>query len=767
VVEMIQLNHEPDYIVESKRKCIEAGMDPNEIRKPKRSMSEKQLLAKRNTYSEILSVVDFFSNKILDSLSGTPVLIVISDENGYLLHMVGDETIRITVNQLGIRIGAQFTQEDMGTNVVSLSLQQRHPIQLVGSNHYHTILHGTACYGVAFHYTDINNLLGSICIMTATEFHNPFYLTMLSTVVDSIERELLLRKQNRKLNMLNQIMVNKNRNGIIITNADGIINSVNDFVAGKFGIQKDINIVDRSVENPDCLISSHMKKVIQSKKSFDNVQMILKTVDNQKVVCLFDAQPIYDETNNFIGSYSQLRDITERYLNEERHNYLAYHDELTSLPNRRSLQETLNNYISSSLSSEKNIDLALMFLDLDHFKTINDAFGHSNGDILLKQVSSRLIQCLGDYGRVFRMGGDEFIFLFHDIDGQKEVTHKGRQIIDLFDTPFTINGTKFHVTASIGIAIYPNDGTDAETFMVYADNAMYKSKSKGRNNYTLFDSNMKTHSKEKDKLSLEVLLRKALENKEFIVYYQPQVDLIEKKIIGAEALLRWNSSEYGIVSPERFIPILEENGLISQVGEWVLNEVCNQSKRWVEKGFPRIRIAVNLSSQQFLKDNLVEVISNTLIETGMDPNYLELEITETMTMDVERAIIVLDQLNALGVRISIDDFGTGYSSLNYLKKFSIHTLKIDKSFVRDIMLDKNDSNIVSTIISMAHNLNLDVVAEGVETKDQLNFLQMKKCDAVQGYYFSKPLSADDFEKSFYKMNDEIKVNSTKEMDGLK
>lgn len=544
---------------------------------------------------------------------------------------------------------------------------------------------------------------------------------MLSTVVDSIERELLLRKQNRKLDMLNQIMVNTNRNGIIITNADGIINSVNDFVVQTFHIHKDTNIVDRSEQNPECLVSSHMKKVIQDKQSFYNVQMILETVDHQKVVCLFDAQPLYDETNNFIGSYSQLRDITERYLNEERHNYLAYHDELTSLPNRRSLRETLNYHTSSSLTSGRNIDLVLMFLDLDHFKTINDAFGHSNGDILLKQVSDRILNFLGDTGKVFRMGGDEFIFLFHNLHGQDEVTHTGKKIIELFETPFTISDSNFYVTASIGIAIYPNDGTDAEAFMVSADNAMYKSKSKGRNNYTLFNSNMRSNSNEKDKLSMEVSLRKALENKEFIVYYQPQVDLMNKKIIGAEALLRWYSPEYGIVMPDVFIPILEEIGLISQVGEWVLREACDQRKRWVEKGFPIFRIAVNLSSQQFLKDNLVEVISNTLIETGIDPTSLELEITETMTMDVDRAINVLGQLNTLGVRISIDDFGTGYSSLSYLKKFPIHSLKIDKSFVRDIMLDKNDASIVSTIISMAHNLNLDVVAEGVETKEQLNF----------------------------------------------
>ena len=756
VIKVIELNHEEDYIVESKRKCIEAGMDPNEVRKPKHSMSEQQLIEKRSTYSEILSVVNFFSKKILNSLKGTPVLIVISDENGYLLDMVGDETVRKTIQQLGIQVGVQFSQEDMGTNVISLSLQQNHPIQIIGSDHFHTVLHDTACYGVAFRYTDINNLLGSICIMTATELHNPFFLTMLSTVVDSIERELLLRKQNRKLDMLNQIMVNKNRNGIIITNADGTINSVNDFVVNTFNIHKDINIVDRSEQNPECLVSNHMKKVIQNKQSFDNVQMTLKTVENQNVVCLFDAQPIYDETNNFIGSYSQLRDITERYLSEERHNYLAYHDELTSLPNRRSLSETLNYHISSSLTSGTNIDLTLMFLDLDHFKTINDAFGHSNGDILLKQVAERLTQFLGNTGKVFRMGGDEFIFLFHNLNGSKEVTQIGKEINDLFNTPFTINCSKFHVTASIGIAIYPNDGTDAETFMVYADNAMYKSKLKGRNNYTLFDSNMKSNSNEKDKLSLEVSLRKALENNEFIVHYQPQIDLVNKNIIGVEALLRWNSPKYGIVAPDVFIPILEENGMISQVGEWVLREVCEQSKRWLEKGFPKFRVAVNLSSQQFLKDNLVEIISNTLNETGMEPNYLELEITETMTMDVERAINVLGQLNALGVRISIDDFGTGYSSLNYLKKFPIHTLKIDRSFVRDIMTNVNDSNIVSTIISMAHNLNLDVVAEGVETKDQLNFLKKKKCDVVQGYYFSKPLSTEDFEKSFYQLNDNIK-----------
>nr|WP_285855724.1 EAL domain-containing protein [Paenibacillus camelliae] len=743
-------------------------MDPDEIRQPKRYMSEQQLAHKRSIYSEILSVVNFFSKKILNSLGGTPVLIVMSDENGYLLHMIGDETIRKTVQQLGIQVGAQFTEEDMGTNVVSLSLQQSHPVQIVGSDHYHKVLHGTACYGVAFRYTDINNLLGSICIMTAIEMHNPFFLTMLSTVVDSIERELLLRKQNRKLNMLNQIMVNRNRNGIIITNADGNIDSMNDFVEENFNFRKDTNIIVRSERDTECLISRHMKTVIEDKVSFDNVQMMLQTVDNEKLVCLFDAQPIYDETNNFIGSYAQLRDITERYLIEKQHNYMAYHDELTSLPNRRSLRETLFNHISASIASGSKIDLTLMFLDLDHFKTINDAFGHSNGDILLKQVSSRLIKVQGDTGKVFRMGGDEFIFLFHDLHrlhGPHEATNRAKQIIDLFETPFTINGSRFHVSASIGIAIYPNDGTDAEAFMVYADNAMYKSKSKGRNNYTLFDANMKSTCDEKAKLSLEVSLKKALENNEFFVHYQPQVDLKHMSIIGAEALLRWNSREHGMVSPDVFIPILEENGLITQVGEWVLHEVCSQSKRWIDMGLPKLRMAVNLSSQQFLKDTLVDVVSNTLIKTGMDPNYLELEITETMTMDVERAIHVLSQLNALGVRISMDDFGTGYSSLNYLKKFPIHTLKIDKSFVRDIMIDVNDSNIVSTIISMAHNLNLDVVAEGVETKDQLNFLQLKKCDAVQGYYFSKPLSVHDFEKTFYELNEVIKTNYSYQMEG--
>lgn len=751
---MLQDEEEPYYIVESKKNCVELGMDPNEIRHPKNVMTDRQLKFKREAYREILSVIHFFSDKILDSLNGVPILIVISDQNGFLLDMVGDQTIKATVNQLGIRVGAQFTQENMGTNVVSLALQQRHPIQLIGSNHYHTYLHGTACYGLAFHYTDINDLLGSICIMTALELHNPIFSTMLSTTVDSIERELLLKKKNRQLDILNQIMLRKNRNGIIITDPQGKITSVNDFASSKITFEKDSNVLDC---NQNSSICNYMSDVIKEGKNHENIQLHLIDKDNQPFVCLFDAQPIHDEDQKLIGSFAQLRDITERYLVEEKNNYLAYHDELTSLPNRRLLKEMLHRSIYEM--KDTNLDLALAFLDLDNFKNINDAFGHSSGDILLKQVAERLSESLDGNAEVFRMGGDEFIFLFINVKDENDANRIGKKIIDLFNTPFVINDSSIHVSASIGIALYPNDGTDAETFMVQADNAMYKSKSKGRNDYTLFKSEMSNTSK--SQLSLETSLRKALENKEFVLHYQPKVDLQNKKIVGLEALLRWNHPEQGVIYPDKFIPILEQSGMISQVGEWVLNEACLQSVKWQEQGLPPMKVAVNLSSQQFLKDNLIDVVERALYLSKLKSHLLELEITETMTMDVDRAINILGKLNSLGVKIGIDDFGTGYSSLNYLKRFSIHTLKIDKSFVRDIMTDRNDANIVSTIISMAHNMNLDVIAEGVETIEQVKFLQSKKCDVVQGYYFSKPMSAHDFTKNFVKINDEIKNKTRK------
>jgi diguanylate cyclase (GGDEF)-like protein/PAS domain S-box-containing protein len=748
---MLQKNIEPLYIIESKQRCTNMGMDPKEIRLPKTVMTEEALEQKRAEYEEILSVVQFFGRKVLDSLKGTPILIVISDQKGFILQMDGDETIKATINKLGIRPGIQFTEENMGTNVITLALQQNHPVQVIGDNHYHETLHGSACYGVAFRYTDINNLLGSICIMTAVEFQNPLLLTMLSTVVDSIERELLLRKQNRKLDIMNQIMIDSTRNGIIITDKEGNITEFNQFAEKITGLKKK-EVVGRSVRYLEP-VGKYICNVTWYDKKYEDIEIILQDKEaSQRLVCLFDALPIRDEYQQIIGAFGQFRNITERYEAEEKYNYLAYHDELTGLPNRRHFKNKMFEHMNEVRDSARK--MAIMFIDLDRFKLVNDTLGHSNGDLLLQQVAKRLRSCLGPRDIVARMGGDEFTFLFPDIQEEIDAARIAERILDLFKNPFNMNGYEFHITASIGIAIYPHDGCDTETLMVHADTAMYRAKEKEKGNYVFYTENM--YTKPHERIVIETSLHKALEKEEFIVYYQPQINAKTGEIQGLEALVRWQHPESGLIPPNKFIPIAEETGLIVPIGEWVMREACRQNKHWQRLGLPHFRVAVNLSIQQFLKSNLVETVKRILEETELEPQYLELEITETMTMDVDHAIRTLKQLHELGVQISIDDFGTGYSSLHYLKKFSIDRLKIDQSFVRDIMTDPSDASIVGTIISMAHHLGLEVIAEGVEEKEQLCFLQTQKCDVVQGYYFSKPIPAYEFEENFEELQEKVK-----------
>ncbi|MFM1651243.1 EAL domain-containing protein [Brevibacillus sp. B_LB10_24] len=751
---MLSVQREPDYIAESKLYCRKAGMDPKEIPYPKMKMTPKELEDKRGEYEEILSVVQFFSQKVLDSLKGTPLLLSVSDEKGFILHMMGDETIKNTINQLGIKPGVQFTEQSMGTNVVSLSLKHSGlPIQVIGADHYHECLHQIACYAVAFHYTDIGDLLGSIIIMTAVEYQNPLMVTMLSITVDSIERELLLRKQNRQLNIMNQIMMENATNGIIITDKEGRITGFNRTAQSFTGLSKELAL-GRSVL---CLspMDHYINDVILHGKKYEDIQISFEQKDKDtRIVCLFDAFPIYDESKHLIGAFGQFRNITERFEAEERYNYLANHDDLTKLPNRRYYKKQVTTILEQTRQGIHRGKVAIMYLDLDRFKLVNDTLGHSNGDLLLKQVADRLKGCLESDEIVARMGGDEFMFLLPDIMDEQHIKQRVEKILDLFSTPFNMNGYEFHITASIGIAIYPNDGWDIETLMVHADTAMYRAKHLGKNQYIVYSSNMRTKSHEK--IVMETSLRKALENGELKLYYQPQVDIKTGGIKGVEALIRWQHPVMGLVPPHKFIPLAEETGLIIQLDQWVLRTACQQNKLWQEKGLPPMRMSVNLSSQQFSREHLVDTVKEVLEEVGLHPRYLELEITETMTMDVEHTIPTLKGLHDLGVQISIDDFGTGYSSLNYLKKFSIDRLKIDQSFVRDITTDSNDSDIVETIIAMAHNMGLEVIAEGVERKDQLRFLQIHKCNEVQGYYFSEPITAEDIEGNFEQLQRLIK-----------
>lgn len=745
-----EYKQESRYVIESKKRCIELGMDPNELRIPKEIMSEFKLENKREAYGEILEVVKFFSKKIIKSLDGTPILIVISDEDGYLLDMVGDETIKSTITQLGIRQGVLFSENNMGTNVVSLTLKQNHPIQLVGTNHFHTFLHNIACYGMPFHDTDTNHILGSICIMTEVSLQNPFFLMTLTTVVDAIERELLLRKQNRKLNIMNQIMLSKTRNAIIITDVNGKVLEFNEFAEKISGFEKE-EILGKSIfDSP--ITGAFFKDVLNNQKQYKDVEIKFKNNNNEQYVCLVDVQSIHDENLNMIGAFGQFRDITERYLAEEKYNYLAHHDELTGLPNRRYFHEIMNKYIDNRIWQSRN--MSLVFLDLDKLKMINDKFGHSKGDLLIKEAANILKECLNKDDHIFRAGGDEFILLCFDIKNNEQATELAEKIINAFNRTIVIDGHQLHITPSLGIVLYKNNPANYEDYLIYADNAMYKAKSNGRNGYVIYDSILEESYK--DKLTLKMDIEKALENNEFILHYQPQVDIQNGKIIGVEALIRWNHKEKGMIFPDKFIPIAEETGLISKIGDWVLREACSQAKKWQNINLPLIKISVNLSTQQFLKSGLTKVIKDVLSETELNPINLELEITESMTMEVDYAIRTLKELNDLGVKISIDDFGTGYSSLNYLKKFCIDYLKIDKSFVKDIMNNENDAKIVETIVSMAHSLGLRVIAEGVEDKEQLRFLQSRHCDFIQGYYFSNPLPADVFERSFYNLQKTFK-----------
>lgn len=748
-------NQDAFYIVESNRFCEEAGMDPHVVAKPKRFLSEQELAEKRSSYSEILSVVSYFSNKLLDSLRGTPILVVVSDSNGYLLDIEGDENIKGMIQQFGIHLGSLFVREDTGTNVVSLALQQKQPISIIGTQHYHTFLHEIACYGTAFHYTDDNNLLGSVSIMMPIHFENPLFLTMLSQAVDSIERELLLRKQNRKLNVLNQIMLSRTNNAIVITDENGITMEFNKF-AQQISQKSRESVIGRDIRE-STITGTYFKEVLEHGKIFTDVEIQFINQDGKLIVCLFDAQPIH-ENGKMIGAFGQFRDISDRHFLQEKYNYLAYHDDLTGLPNRRFIHEKMDKLIEEINAGHKRA-LALLSIDLDRFKVINDNFSHLSGDSLLKKVSERISNCLGKNDVLARTGGDEFILLLKDFESFDYVTQMAEAVLQAFDAPFIIDQHELHTTASVGIALYPDYPITMEKLMIFADNAMYEAKNLGKNRYSMYTSDLLEEAK--DEYRIETDLRKAVEQDEFVLHYQPQIDPYTGKLIGVEALIRWQHPTLGLLSPDKFIKPAEDNGLVNQIGKWVIKEACYQNKRWQDANYQPLKVSVNLSTQQFLTSDLITYMEKTLQETGLDPQYLVVEITEYMAMEYEYSLKVLKKLKEIGIGVSIDDFGTGYSSLAYLNNFPIDFIKIDKSFVSEIINDQSSAFIVKAIITLAHNLQMQVIAEGVETEEQLDFLIKQRCDLVQGFHFSEPLSADEIEVSYLLGNNNGKRENTK------
>ena len=449
------------------------------------------------------------------------------------------------------------------------------------------------------------------------------------------------------------------------------------------------------------------------------------------------------EEGKMIGEVVTFRDITKRKQLEKEITHLAYYDHLTDLPNRALLEYFLKQEIDKAkLAGQK---LAVLYLDLDRFKIINDSLGHSYGDILLKDVAKRISQYVPDQAFVSRQGGDEFTIVLPAFDSLAELMDLVGRLVDSFADAFILKGNEVHIKASIGISMFPEDGESAEILIKNADAAMYKSKEKSGTYYHFFRSEMNTRNMES--IFLENALYKALENEELLLHFQPQVDCRTARVTGAEALIRWNHPTRGMVSPIEFIPTAEATGLIVPIGKWVLEKACIQLKKWHEEGRTEMSVSVNMSGRQFEEDDLVSMIESILMETGAAPECLHIELTENqifrnthMTLDKMR------ELKMLGVKIALDDFGTGYSSLGYLKNFPIDTLKIDRSFMVDILSNKNNAAITSTIITLAQNLDLNVIAEGVETKEQLDFLAARNCFNIQGYYYSKPLEVGELAK---------------------
>lgn len=435
------------------------------------------------------------------------------------------------------------------------------------------------------------------------------------------------------------------------------------------------------------------------------------------------------------------RDIRERKRAEEIIWHQAYHDALTGLPNRLLFRDRLEQALAYARRHEKV--LAVMFLDLDRFKTINDTLGHSVGDQLLQGVARRLTHCVREEDTVARMGGDEFTLLLPEVEQVDDVARIAQKLIDALKPPFYIEGYELYSSTSIGIAFYPNDGEEPETILKNADTAMYRAKDHGRNNYQLYAAEMSSLSFER--LALGNMLRKALDHEELLVHYQPQLDLRTGKIFGMEALVRWQHPDLGLISPLQFISLAEETGLISPLGEWVMRTACAQTKAWQAAGLAPLRVAVNLSARQFKHVGLIDTVAQVLDDTGLEPQYLELELTESIVAEnAEATIATLRDLKAMGIKLSIDDFGTGYSSLSYLKRFPLDLLKIDQSFVHHMTSDSDDAAIVTAVINMAHSLKLKVIAEGVQTEEQLSLLRRQDCDQVQGNLFSKPIAAEEF-----------------------
>jgi diguanylate cyclase (GGDEF)-like protein/PAS domain S-box-containing protein len=536
-----------------------------------------------------------------------------------------------------------------------------------------------------------------------------------------------------------RLLFERNLAGVFRTDANGRILECNDACARIFGFESRDEFL-ASDANDLYFDDNERERVVQmlrEQRQISNFELRLRRRDGSTVWVLENVSLL--EGDILEGT---IIDITDRKHAQEQMEYQAYHDSLTQLPNRLLFRDRIT--IALAHARRNTRVSAVMFLDLDQFKLVNDTLGHTVGDRLLQVIGARLVTCVRAEDTVARMGGDEFTILVADLHDRRGAVAVAQKVLEAVRHPVIIDEHELYVTTSVGIAIFPEDGEDAETLLKNADRAMYRAKELGRDNFQY--STPAKFEMADGRMSMERLLRRALERNEFVLHYQPMVEIATGRMAGAEALVRWNHPESGLIQPEDFIPIAEETQLIVPIGAWVLRTACTQMKAWHDTGHPWLRVAVNLSPRQFQDRELVATVEQVLEETGFPPSLLDLEITESTAMqNAELSLAILNRLKEMGIRISIDDFGTGYSSLSYLKRFPIDTVKIDQDFVRDLTSD--DAAIISAVISMARALNLRVIAEGVETEEQLAFLRREQCSEMQGFLYSEPLTTAEFESA--------------------
>jgi len=548
-----------------------------------------------------------------------------------------------------------------------------------------------------------------------------------------------------------QTIINSMPYGVIIIGRDKKVQSVNRAALVLMGYESEEQVVGITCHNTLCPAEEGNCPIIDLKGSIDRSERILITKDGRRIPILKSVVPVELDGKDVL--LEAVIDISERKQAEEQIRILAYYDNLTGLPNRTFFKEILNRTLVRARRRQEIS--ALLIIDIDNFKRINDTLGHTVGDHLLKATAEKLSTCIRKTDSVARLdedqttevvsrlGGDEFVVLLSELVNAQDAVIVAQRMLNDLSRPIMVGEREVFLSASIGISLCPSDGEDVDTLLKNADAAMSHAKSRGSNSYQFYEESMNAAALKR--LTLESELRRAMEHDEFLVYYQPKLDVPTRKIIGMEALVRWQHPDRGLISPADFIPLAEETGLIVPIGEWVLRTACTQNEAWQDAGFEPLSVSVNLSSRQFEQQNLTGAVAAALHDTGLAAQYLELEITESMLMrDPEETIMILQALENKGIRISIDDFGTGYSSLSYLNRFPLDYLKVDRAFVMNITTNPDDAAITTAIVAMAHSLKLKVIAEGVETEEQLAFLRELGCDEVQGYLFSRPLPAEEF-----------------------